>query len=285
MSSPLDNFADSYQWYADEGQVALGGDLLALWRQFDRAFLDIAALVSAEEYAFPVLLPAEALDRIDYFQSFPHLATFAINLEKSHANLEKFSAQSVDNGVLQLTETAPVKFVLTPSACYHCYRLLENQAQGRVRYLTTIAKCFRREDFYVPLERQWGFSMREIVCIGNEAEITAFTEIMRPAVESLLDRAGLVAVWQQASDPFFNPSRNAHHLWQQLAPVKQEAVFDERLALASINLHHDHFGKAFNLQRENAPLESACVAFGVERWVSAFIQTHGVDSRNWPDLG
>ena len=35
-------------------------------------------------------------------------------------------------------------------------------------------------------------------------------------------------------------------------------------------LHHDHFGTAFGITRGGAPAHSACLAFGIERWLCAF---------------
>jgi hypothetical protein len=95
---------------------------------------------------------------------------------------------------------------------------------------------------------------------------------------------GLGATWQHATDPFFRPARNPAYLVQRLEPVKHELVFDGRLAIASTNLHHDHFGRAFGIERDGAPAFSGCVAFGVERWLAAFLARHGSAPEDWPEL-
>jgi hypothetical protein len=51
-----------------------------------------------------------------------------------------------------------------------------------------------------------------------------------------------------------------------------------------VNLHHEHFGEAFGITRAGQDAHSACVAFGLERWLSAIQGTHGEDPRSWPDL-
>jgi hypothetical protein len=33
-----------------------------------------------------------------------------------------------------------------------------------------------------------------------------------------------------------------------------------------------------------APAHSACVAFGIERWLFAIVDRHGLDPSGWPDL-
>lgn len=271
-----------HTWYA-EGQGALSGAALALMRRLDGLFLELAAACGAEDHVFPPFLPAAALDRIDYFVSFPHLATFPVYLERGDDNLKKFSCAALDTGgLVQLTAIEPPAHVLTPSACYHFYRLFEGRRFEKPVYVTTQAQCFRREDHYTPLERQWAFAMREIVCIGSAEEVESFLAAYRERVSALLERLGLAATWERATDPFFNPSANSKYVMQQLLPIKHELVFDGRLAIGSVNFHHDHFGRAFDMQRGGSPLHSGCVAFGVERWVSAIAQQFGADPARWP---
>jgi hypothetical protein len=149
------------------------------------------------------------------------------------------------------------------------------------QYVTTRNTCFRREDHYVPLERQWSFSMREIVCVGTAAETRAFVEAATAEVDRYVGAIGLPVAWEQASDPFFRPSKNPQYLMQQVDPTKFELVFDGRLAIASTNLHHDHFGRAFDIVRDGEPARTACIAFGIERWLSALVHHFGTEPP-WP---
>ena len=64
------------------------------------------------------------------------------------------------------------------------------------RYITTRATCFRNEDSYTPLERQWNFSMREIVCLGTAAEVEAFLAQMTETVDTFVERIGLPLSWE-----------------------------------------------------------------------------------------
>src|SRR5205807_9266638 len=89
--------------------------------------------------------------------------------------------------------------------------------------------------------------------------------------------------WATATDPFFRPARNPRYLAQRLQPTKHEAVFEGDLAIASVNLHEDHFGAAFDIRRDGRAAVSGCVAFGVERWLYALTRRHGSDPANWPD--
>jgi seryl-tRNA synthetase len=268
-------------WY-ENGQSGYGGALLALQRKIDAFFLKWAAEVKAVEYAYPPFLRASDLARIDYLKSFPHLATFPVTLAPDEKNVESFVSK-LDGQPLQLTATNPLCDVLTPAACYHVYVMLRGEKLQASRYVTTRATCFRREDHYTPLERQWGFSMREIVCVGSMDEVQNYLAAMQGKVESFFAEYRLPVRFETATDPFFKPYENPKALMQKLAPVKAEMVWDGRLAIGSVNFHRNYFGEGFEIERDGAHAFSGCVAFGVERWMSLFLSRFGHDPRGWPE--
>jgi tRNA synthetase class II core domain (G, H, P, S and T) len=272
-------------WH-DSGQVSLQGPLLALLRDCDRAFLAFAAAWGAVDEVHPALIPAAALDRVGYLDSFPHLANFAVALDAGDANLEAFRAgEPVDpDGQVRLTRLAPVRELLTPAACYHLYPQHEGEELGPVRYLTTRNTCFRRETHYQPLRRQRSFQMRELVCLGAREQVVAFLDRARTLTDRLLRALGLPVTWEIAHDPFFRPAENPQRLFQQVHATKQEAVYGGDLAVASVNLHEDHFGAAFSITSTGATASSGCVAFGLERWLFALTDRYGPHPASWPDV-
>lgn len=272
--------------WTENGQAALYGDLLGLAERLDRQFLRWAAGWEAREYRFPTFIAARELARIDYLRSFPHLATFPVTLDGDEANLARFAGEDpLDaTGAVRLQETAPIRDVLTPAACYHFYAHFAGQDFSAARYVTTRNTCFRREAYYAPLRRQWSFAMREIVCIGSAQEVGSFLGETKERVAGFFARVGLMVAWEQATDPFFNPRRNPRYLAQRLEPVKTEMVFGGDLAVGSVNFHRDYFGEAFGLRRAGETAYSGCVAFGLERWLYAWLATFGTDARGWPDL-
>jgi len=267
-------------------QAVLGGELLALYRRLDAAFTRLGTREAAPEVMYPTLLAAEHLAKLDYFRSFPHLATFACNLDRDPDNLGAFAkGPGVDaQGGVALTRLDPVQQVLTPAACYHVYVDLAGQSLSGFRTLTTRNTCFRRESHYVPLERQWSFGMREVVGLGTAEEIKAFLTRGRDRVEKFIAATGLSIAWTAATDPFFDASKNPKFLAQKLDPVKTEMVHAGRLAIGSINFHRNFFGDTFGISRDGEPVFSGCIAFGLERWVRAILEVHGTDARAWPNL-
>ena len=277
--------APGLRWLPN-GQSILSGPLLELFRSLDRLFLGWASALGAEEHRFPPFLPAVELDKVDYFRSFPHLATFPVTLDSEESNLRHFQQGTPvgPDGALALAKTTPVRDVLTPAACYHFYVAFQGERLSRSRFVTTRAACFRREVRYAPLERQWSFSMREIVCLGTAQEVRHFLDGARQTVTHFVERIGLPVDWKQASDPFFNPGRSGKHLMQQLDPVKTEMVLEDDLAIGSVNFHHNTFGEAFDIQRDGEPVFSGCVAFGLERWILAILSRFGCSPADWPRL-
>jgi hypothetical protein len=280
-------------WYAN-GQTALSGAPWRLLQQLDQLFLHWAAEVQAQDYLVPTFIPTEALARLDYFHSFPHLVTFPVALDPAEENLRRFVALGplCDDGVVQLTTCSPTRDVLTPAACYHFYILHQGQSLTAPRYLTTRATCFRRETCYAPLRRQWSFSMREIVCIGTADEVKIFLQSYQARLDRFFTANGLAITWEQATDPFFQPASSPKFLAQKLDPIKTEMVFpvapsaanpSGKLAIGSINFHRNYFGEAFGITRDGHEAFTGCVAFGLERWLFAFLTQFG-DAAHWSNF-
>ncbi|MCP5245551.1 MAG: hypothetical protein H6937_06215 [Burkholderiales bacterium] len=266
------------------GQIALNAGLLRAYQQLDTAFLKLAADLKAQEYQFSSFIKAEYLRKLDYLHSFPQHATFPQVLCCDDHNYHQFRKGEIvsSNDRINVTEMDLPEAILTPAACYHFYIHFQNSAFTRSQVFTTKNTCYRNETEYTPLERQWSFSMREIVCIGHEVHVKKFVDDMTTRLSALFHKLPFDLEWKVATDPFFNPSNNPKHLMQKLQPSKYEIVFDNRLAIGSSNFHRSYFGETFNITIDNGYVYSACIAFGIERWLAAFMSHFGPNCDNWP---
>ena len=270
-----------YRWLSN-GQSLFSGELLNLYNKLDNMFVQWAKEVEAKPYHFPTFISASDLNKLDYFRSFPHLVTIPVVLDNDPDKLKNFIAGTpVDaEGNIKLGELAATQNVLTPAACYHIYVELEKELAGKsletARYITTKNTCFRREIEYVPLQRQWSFSMREIVCIGTANEVKDFLSGFQEKLTEFFKEIKLPIQWQNATDPFFNPKTNPKYLMQKLEPVKTEMIFKNHLAIGSINFHRNYFGEAFHINRAGEEAFSGCVAFGIERWLYTYLSQFGL---------
>jgi hypothetical protein len=50
----------------------------------------------------------------------------------------------------------------------------------------------------------------------------------------------------------------------------------------SFNYHRDHFGLTWNIEGEDGPAHTSCVAFGMDRLAVALFCVHGIDLTRWP---
>jgi seryl-tRNA synthetase len=268
------NHLDGVLWH-EHGQASFSGQALRLFQLIDQLFQRWSYVWAAQPYLFSTTISAKELNKIGYFGSFPHLVTFAASAsDQCQKQLAKADCLK-DDGCLSVTGFNPVSEVLTPAACYHFYINLEGTQFDSASYYTTVAKCFRRENEYKPLERQSAFSMREIVCIGSAQEVTTFLERFQLLLSRFFTAHGLPVTFEQATDPFFDPKTSPKYLMQKLQPLKTEMIFDGKLAIGSLNFHRNFFGEAYGLERNGKAAYTGCVAFGLERWMYALMSPYG----------
>ncbi len=276
---------DGLGWHPD-GYASLTGDLLDQACCLDNEFRRWASEMGCVSHQFPGLIALADLAPTRYIGSFPHLATFAVSARRNSGNLDAMARENADSSSIPASfRLGPARHVLTPAACYHFYHRLAGKDLEEDLKLTTACDCYRCEASYAPLARQHCFRMRELVCIGQAAVIDAFVEECLQRVQQLLSRIGLKADWQTASDPFFDPENDPAALMQRVHPTKRELCLDDGLAIASVNRHGEHFGVRYDIRRNGSAAESACVAFGMERWLLALARRFGPHPVDWPALG
>jgi seryl-tRNA synthetase len=275
------------------GQVALEGLPLRLFRYFDRLFGAFGEAWDAEPLLTPTLIPTRALARCDYLRSFPHNVTFACHLPEQAERIDAFRARHQDRDDLDgqaLADMQAPEACLSPAVCYHVYHLNEGRTVPDTGLAYAVGgKCFRYESNNMrDLRRLWDFTMREVVFLGTQADVLARRERGIALVARLLEEHELAGEIRSASDPFFNAPENLAKTFFQLSTETKYEVSlpledGARLAVGSLNYHSDFFGRAFRVAVEGAgPMHSVCVGFGLERWVCAFLAQHGEDVSAWP---
>jgi hypothetical protein len=275
-------------WSPGPGLIGLRGSVLALYQAIEHAVVAAARADADDEWRVPAGIPLELLARADYFASFPHWLTLASHLRSDQHTLEQVAASDRPEALAR-NAGAPAAAALPPAACYHVYGMLAGAAIGAATRVTVQCTCWRHEGASLaPLERDWAFTMREVVCVGSAVECDALRASGTRRALALAAELGLDVEVRPAADPFFAGEGKA--LLQRIKALKQEIVVplpcERTLSIASVNGHEGFFGRAFGIRlSDGTPAESACVAFGVERWLLAFLLTHGVDACDWPAVG
>lgn len=276
------------------GQVALSGIPLGLYRYFDRVFEEFGREWNAAPVLTPTLIPSSALSRCDYFRSFPQSLTFASHLREDTQVVDQFrarhaTADDLDDKTLADMDTPEA--CLSPAVCYHIYHLQKDStvpADGLT--FGICGKCFRYESTNLSdLRRLWDFTMREVVFLGSREIVLKHRERSIALMSEFLDTHRLAGEIRTASDPFFiSPDAVSKTYFQLSSESKFEVSLllpgNERTAVGSHNYHSDFFGRAFHTDVAGAgPMHSVCWAFGIERWVHAFLHQHGSEPSRWPE--
>lgn len=118
--------------------------------------------------------------------------------------------------------------------------------------------------------------MREIVCIGSESDVEAFRQRWITRAQGAARSFGLETEIVVASDPFFAPTARGKAVLQRIKTLKHELVVrfadGREIAIASFNNHERFFGESFGISlHTGGAASSACVAFGIERWLLAVL--------------
>lgn len=264
--------------------IGLTGPRHTLAETLDGAFLDLAFSFGAEAQDFTPLLPVSALRKIDYFSAFPHLVTFPAAVRDDAADLRDFADRNGADGrgPLEVGRMKSVEYVLAPAACYAVYIGMQGaRLPAPPKRITVKGCCFRSETSFEPLVRQPAFRMREIVHLGDRATVESFLATAQARVVALADSMGIATSIATATDPFFDPARSPKYLHAKLFPSKHELI-SGGVAIASFNNHRNFFGEAFRISGSEGAVHTACVAFGIERWVHAILEAHGPDPDCWP---
>lgn len=253
----------------ERGLATLGPDMVRVRSLLDARFLEWAQDCAASPMLFPALMKVKDLSRFDYFKNFPHLAASVARIEPSKLDAEYARKGAVDE--IPREHMTASDHVLPSAACYNIYLYLQKTTLEGAAHITTIASCFRNEKEYNGLERLWGFSMREIACIGPADAVHAHLRSFKDRIREFLSELGMPYEIKAANDPFFQPT-NPRARMQQLFPTKEEFVFGETVAFGSLNFHRNFFGdRCAILTADGKPAYTGCVAFGIERWLHALL--------------
>lgn len=275
------------------GIYALGPLVSGLIDVFEDQFLALADSFAAQPYRFPTLIPAQYLERVNYFRAFPHSLTFATHLRADLDVIDQFSQTAAcdEHGLTTDPESfAQVQTLLSPAVCYHLYFSLADKPlpDGKL-VATSVGNCFRYEAINLTsLERLWNFTMREVIFVGSKEFVLENRELARQRMSDFFASIGLAYRVESANDPFFIGEFRKQAAFQSAFQLKFEIrarlpFKDSTLAVGSYNYHQDFFGRHLNISLpDGSPAHTGCVAFGLERVAYAFLAQFGLDRRNWP---
>jgi len=275
------------------GHVVLRGRAAELQRVIDaKALAGFASRFSAEEEFYPSTIQCRTLDRIHHFTSFPEHIDFVSHLRSDVDVLRRFSDQCRDQGWQPAHHDGNMgaaEYAIAPSCCYHCYEAMEGWKIARPgRCTTAVLACHRFEGRNLQsMTRLRAFTMREVIWVGHPEYVrSSRAEADRLILEWAKDWE-LDASFENANDMFFTDDYAVKASFQRQQEAKRELRLlvpqdRRRIAVFSSNFHSNTFGKAFDITVDGKPAASACVGWGLERWVYAVFSQFGLETDDWP---
>jgi len=278
-------------WLGD-GLAILSGDFLRVKRALERYWFDFAIKeLGGVEIENPALWSIELTNSARYLSDFPHEAAFVLGVKKNNQSLASLANLAKSGGLSteSLEEPDVLKSLnflgLCQSAvCTSCYYALGKKTQVRNSIYTTYNRVFRNEGRR-SLDRLLSFSVRDIIAVGANDYVREFRDKFLAKSEAFIGQFLLSAQIVRATDPFFRDS-SAKVFFQKSADLKHEIqawLPYERSAIAigSINLHLDTFGKRFSMKSDSGVAHSACMGIGFERLTFSLFAQNGIDCKDW----
>jgi seryl-tRNA synthetase len=272
------------------GQYALRGPAARLRAALDARLARLAAEVDAEPWHLPSIESTSDLLRLTgYFSSHPQHVTWGFHLPPHFDELRRFARDARADGLAAppADRAQPTGFILEPFVCHNVYRALRGARLPHGHAVTALGNSYRYEGHrFAPLERQWEFSMREAVLLGERDYVVATRARLIELTQALCDELDLDAALEVATDPFFAAEAASLRTFQAMRATKLELRLaiggGATVAAASFNLHGGCFATPMDIRRGDDLAETACVGWGLERWMAAVVTRWGGDPAGWP---
>ena len=273
------------------GQYALVGPAARLRMDIDTRLRAIAATVGAEPWHLPSIeQTSDLIPATGYLASHAQYVTFGFRLPVHFAQLQRFSVAAKERKLERpdTNDLEPTGFILEPFVCHNVYRALRGTPVHVGRTITALGTCYRHEGIrFEPLLRQWEFSMRDVVLVGSPAYVAEQRARLIELTQRLAIDLDLDARLEIATDPFFVSEAASKRTYQAMNSTKLEFKLaldaTSSTAAGSFNLHGRQFTEPMQITSgQGEVLETACIGWGLERWMAAVISRHGSDAANWP---
>lgn len=270
------------------GQVGFGEKGKFLLEYLDSLFADIAFSMNAEEKLYPVMLSVNEYSMTGYLRKTPQYAIFCSPVKDNMEDLEQTDSAIQEGSVKDIVKEPA--YALSPSACFHTYMEYRNKSIPQEKIVTFRQNVFRNEGRlnYSEIGRLCDYHVREIVMIGSNEFVVEIRDRIMDAAKEIMEKLGLKGDITLASDSFVIPKMQIYRKIQRIDKSKYEMHLyvkeDKAISTASFNLHGRAFTDPFNISVDGCEdTVTACVGFGLQRWVLAFFAQYGFDEEKWPE--
>ncbi|WP_152656275.1 hypothetical protein [Oceanobacillus sp. CFH 90083] len=253
----------------------------------DSFFHEIAEKYGAKIREFPITLDFNNLIKNKYHFHFPQHIYSLSTFKRDKKVIETFKKSGLDFPDNEDLEQE--KSILRPCLCYHAYQELENFVGSHAIY-TSSGKCFRNEvPTFLNHFRHNEFFMREIIFVGSSEFTQQLRNEMIEEIWGIFCEIGMPGCIKNAEDPFFLNDDILKQHYQLLTNAKFELLYVSstgvEVAITSFNYLEDYLCRQYNIYNNGKEefLHSGCIAFGLDRWVTALFELFG-EKKNIVDI-
>lgn len=294
-----DPITAAYQQYQDElvaaglliplgtqGLYGRSGVFEGVIERFEQFVGREGAFANPEVMRFPPVMSRANYLKTGHINNFPDLLG-SVHTFKGNDRDHMAMLAAKEKGEDWTRFLAPAETMLIPAACYPLYPTATGTLPAEGRTVDLVCFVHRHEPSPDPARMQL-FRQREFVRLGSAEQALEHRDAWLKRGQRMLNDVGLDVKPVVANDPFFGRGGRMMVATQLEQVLKFELVIpiasvEKPTAIASCNLHLDHFGHAFDIKTaDGKPAHTACIGFGLERIALALFKTHGFEPARWP---
>lgn len=245
----------------------LDDETTLLVERIDELLLGWMTRSGAEPALPPPLVAVSDLERIDYFQNFPHQANVVSTVRTDDGPV---APDDLEGAQLNRAD-----FVVPSAACYGMYVQYADSVLPGPALRTGRLACARAEDTYERFRRLRTYWVREYLYLGTADGAKGFVDDVVAWLRRLIEALELPATVESATDSFFDRD-SSKALLEKISKAKQEIVYNEQLAVSSVNYHRNFFGESYDIRLpDGSHVHTACFGAGLERWAGMLLEHCG----------
>lgn len=265
------------KYKVSRGLNAYNSDFIGLNSFFDETIrLYFTEIYGAEDIIVPSMIPSEYIDKSGYFETGCQHISFVAPITNNPTRFKEFQKNYFDvyREKRAYDYVKNPKYILNPALCLHCYPLLSRYVfNDKTDVVVTVSGlCFRDESGNLNnQERLHEFKMREVVFFSCDKKIKQYQKELIDFLYMLGKMIGQEYKIETANDMFFSDNAEKHLFSQLISDDKVELRIkynkkNEFISVASVNKHHNHFSKPFNLKNSKGDfINTMCIGFGMDR--------------------
>lgn len=291
--------------YPGKGQYFYTAPLTKLFRAIEGILIEeVGEKLGFQECLFPKLIPLEIMDKMRYLEGICEGMFYVSSPERDPKLFEElktklFITRKIPYDLLRKGLKSP-SYALAAAQCEPFYQYLAGKTIRKdklpIKFMDHSGYTWRYEAGGAKgLERVFELQRIELVWAGTPEMVEEIRDQTLKESERVADDILELEWWSEVGDdPFYLVGRFAEDRDIELPdipkyeiraalPYRSTPEKKESMAIASCNVHGQHYVKGFSTKLETKePIWTGCTGLGTTRWLAGFLAQHGFNPEDWP---